>query len=285
MPPLTDPILAWRDYLALPRDPHTWLIQDLLPVGGTLLAYGEEKVGKSFAILQLSLAIGGTSPNWLGFPISRQGRVVYIQLDTPRSLWMERLDKIGISDAADLYFADRESLETWPFDILDPDHFRKLSVFLAQLAPVAVIIDTLREVHSADEDKSTAMRNVIGALVAATQPAALILVAHSRKPNSDRGFDVLHDNRGSGYVAGRMDGIVRFTKKALYYTGRAIEADSVKLERLPNGLWIPSRSDEDALRDNIMVDPTLTTLADQARALSALTGKEYEACRKIIQRT
>lgn len=287
------PVLSWRDYLALPREAETWLISNLLPAGGAMVLYGDSKTGKSYAALQLALALSDEATGtWLGFPISQKGQVVYIQLDTPRSLWAARIDKLNIPDekSARVQLCDRGTLDCWPFDILNPNHYRLLTQLVADVSPTAVIIDTIREAHSADEDSSTTMRNVISSLCAATQPAALILVAHSRKPNYQHGPDLLHDQRGSGYVVGRMDAIVRFTKKTLHYTGREIEEGTIRIERLDNGFWMPSRSEQDAHIATILSDPTLHTVSAQGRALFALLGgidastKSEEACRSIIRR-
>lgn len=285
--PNTRAIVSGSDYLQLPRAPETWLIEPLIPAGGSVLLYGDPKVGKSYAALQLSLALE-SGREWFGFPVQTNGKVVYVQLDTPRSLWSQRLDtlkKDGLP-VDSLSFADRETLDCFPFDILNPEHYALLRGELQQLSPtpIAVIIDTLRESHSGDEDKSTAMQAVIAALQAAVAPAALILIAHSRKTLGDQAPDLINDNRGSGYVAGRMDCIIRFSRHSVYWTGRAVEEGSMRLQREENGLWIPETAEVDHLIALLMDDPALPRLADKARALSERIGKSEEACRSLIRR-
>jgi RecA-family ATPase len=204
-------IVSGQDYLKLPSSPATWLVEPLLPSSGAMLLYGDAKVGKSFAALQLANAIQ-SGQSWLGFP-TRKGNVVYIQLDTPR-------------------MADRETLDAWPFDILDPEHLITLRDELQALKPDFVIIDTLRESHSADENDSTEMQEAIAALVAATKPAALCLISHARKPSQESDYSLMADNRGSNYVVGRMDAIVRFTSKSARVSGRSIEEHSISLRGL-----------------------------------------------------
>src|SRR3990167_6684502 len=91
----TSPIIPAADYLALPRNAENWLLRPLLPVGGSMILYGDPKVGKSYAALQLAVALTGDGPDeWLGFPTGQAGPVVYVHLDTPRSLWAERLEEL-----------------------------------------------------------------------------------------------------------------------------------------------------------------------------------------------
>lgn len=255
-----------------------------------MILYGDPKVGKSYAALQLALALTGESdPDWLGFPTGQTGPVAYVQLDTPRSLWAERLEELkraGHPIESDLLFlADRETLQTWPFDILNPDHAQLLNQALAPVKPVAVIVDTLKESNSADENSNTEMTSAINALIAVTQPAALILVAHAKKPNFEVGPDTINDNRGAGATVAKMDAICRMSKKGLYYTGRAIEEGVVKLERGDDGFWTPpSDGALETVVNDILHDPTLSSLREKARALATRLGMGEEQARSLLRR-
>ena len=279
------PILKGSDYLFLPRGPETWLIEPLLPAGGLAMLYGDPKVGKSYAAIQLALGLhDGTG--WLGFRVPRPSRTVYIQLDTPRSLWGERLDALagaGVVGIDDLFLADKETLNTWPFDILRGDHQELLRNALRPLEPDCVIIDTLREAHSGDENESTAMKAVVSSLVAAVHPAALILIHHSKKPSLEATPDLIHDMRG-GYIAGAMDAIIKFSKKGVHFVGRSIEQGFIAAERQDNGFWSVAASEIDHWLPSVLDDRTLTTVTAQAEALMMLTNQPLEACRAAVRR-
>lgn len=293
-------IVSVEEYLSLPREAEQFLIRPLLPRSGSLLLYGDPKVGKSYAAIQLASALS-TGGAWLGFdvPPPSGGPVVYIQLDTPRSLWADRVGQLTRSglDLSKVYLADRETLDTFPFDILDVSHSSTLRGALSSLEsldkstgelqtlpfPSVVIIDTIRESHSADENDSTAMRNVIAALTAAVQPAALIVVSHSRKPG-EQGRDLINDNRGSSYVVGRMDAIVSFRPKSIVYQGRAIEEGSVLTERLDNGLWEPKSSNVERHIKGVLHDDRYPTIRAKARRLAELTNRSEESCRSTLRR-
>lgn len=278
------------EYLKLPRSPETWLIKPLIPTSGAALLYGDAKIGKSYMGIQLALALTGQTPDWLGFPIGQVGKVLYLQLDTPRSVWALRFEEMLIKgklqyDSNRLLLADRESIAFYPFDILQPAHMKYLRDIITIHGATTVIIDTLRESHSGDEDSSTVARNVIGNLVGATHPAALIILSHSRKPSADVDKDLLADNRGSSYVVGRMDAIMRLTTRRLYYTGRSIEAGDVRLQRVDNGLWQPITDETGPMVAKVLADTSVPSLRGKARILATLISCNEEAAMSRIRRT
>lgn len=277
-------------YLKLPREKDSWLLKPLIPFSGACLLFGQAKSGKSYLGIQLALALSGQLPDFLGFPVHQTGKVLYLQLDTPRSVWADRFEDVLHKhnlkyDSSKFLLADRESIEKYPFDILQPAH----ADYLYQATHVhegvtAVIIDTLRESHSGDEDSSTTARNVITNLVGATHPAALIIISHDRKPNQDVAKDLLADHRGSSYITGRMDAIMRLTKTRLYYTGRSIEAGDIKLQRASNGLWQPMIDETGPIVDKILADPNFSSLRERGRALATLIGCTEEAAVSRLRR-
>lgn len=275
------------DYLSLPRLSNPFLVQDLLPVGGSLLLYGEPKVGKSYAALQLANALA-TGTDWLGFQ-TRQSTVLYVQLDTPRTLWVDRLDKLGESGGIDLtapiIHADRESLNTWPFDILVPEHFDLLRSIVTESRADVVIIDTLKESHQISENDNTEGQKVIAALVRATQPAGLILVHHARKPSQDRPNDTINGARGASYLTGRMDGIIACHPRSFSYIGRATEGGTIRLERLDNGLWAPAEENKQVTEwaAELLADESLS-MRERARRLANLSNRTEEQARSLLRR-
>lgn len=275
-----------EEYLHLPRAAETWLTHPIIPVGGAVNIYGDSKVGKSFAALQLACALTGATPNWLGFRCPTHGPVLYVQLDTPRSLWTARLDEViaaGYSMRG-IHLADCESLDAWPFRIEHPAHFARLRGEIDRIQPIAVIIDTLREAHGADENDATESQAAVSRIVACTRPAAMILVSHSRKAKMEGGPDLINDQRGSNYLPGKMDAIIRFTRKHVIYVGRACEEGSIKLKRLDCGFWEPEHSEVDAHVEAVVSDVTYTTMSARAKALSTRIGRGEEACRSLLRR-
>lgn len=278
------------EYLKLPRNPETWLVKSLIPVSGAALLYGQEKSGKSAIAIQLAAALSGGASDWMGFGIGLTGPVLYLQLDNPRSTWADRfeiLSKNGLNYTRDLFLADRESVEHFPFDILQPLHIDYLRLLCAMRKPIAVFVDTLREVHSGDENESTTARNVIANLTGAIGDAALIIISHARKPQPDSDKDLMADHRGSSYITGRMDAIMRMAHNRLYYGGRSIEQGNIKLNRIEMDraiMFEPAHDEATPLMDKLLLDPKVPTMREKARILAKEISTTEEAAMSRLRR-
>ncbi len=255
-------------YLQLPRDPQRWIIKDLIPTSGLTNIFGRPKSGKTFAAQGMALAVSGHAPHWLSpdFPIYKHGPVAYFQLDTPRGEFIERFETFHTKghDIDTVHICDMLMVPTYPFNIVDSDHMKWLKAEMAELKPVLVIIDTLREVHAGDENDSTVMRNVIVNIVSATMPAAVVLLSHSRKENAQSlmgGDDLMTDNRGSSYIPGRMDTIIKFTKSQMQYQGRSVGLETIAIK-------------QDSETGLIVLDPKAAAYHDLLRMRSAELLKE-----------
>lgn len=250
-----------------------------------MLLYGDPKIGKSYAALQLACSLA-SGKEWLGFQVPQEVPTVYIQLDTPRTLWADRVEQLAKSGhpIATVHFADRETLGTFPFDILKPEHFKLLAQSLQAINPGAVIIDTLREAHSGDENDSTEMQDVVAHLDAAVKPAAMIFVSHSRKSNPDFGYDLMNDNRGSNYIVGRMDAICRFSHSSMRCTSRVMEEHSTKLERADDGTWNIAEDPFKSTAELTIQNNPGASVRELARILHSTSGKSESACRAWLRR-
>lgn len=219
--------VSTSDYLALPHAPEAWVVQDLLPTGGSINVYGKPKAGKSFLCLQMAEAIADPAiPEFLGYPVLTHGPVVYLQVDTPRGMWRERIIRFFTSKGRPLnnvYFADKEVVP-YPFDVADKlgANRKWLSDALQEVKPLVVFIDTLREIHTGDENDSGHMQGVVNSIAEACRPAAIVLISHSRKSTPDGAHDLMNESRGSSYTAGRMDCIMKVLPEKLYFQGRSI---------------------------------------------------------------
>lgn len=232
------------NYLLLPRQPQPWLIKDMLPAGGCAVLYGKPKLGKSFLALDMVSAISDPlREECLGQRVHQHGNVLYIQVDTARGTWANRMEKMQNAGYTfdNVWFTDSLLVNPYPLNIMQPVHQQNLRKAVTEYKAVLVVVDVLREIHQANEDSSGEMQGILAALVEATRPATLLLVAHSRKDNAQRGADLMWDLRGSGYMAGRMDAIMRIEGKGdtpvqLNVKTRASDDLRIPIKRLENGI-------------------------------------------------
>jgi hypothetical protein len=233
--------LSGTAYMAMPLPEGAWIIEKVIPQGGIGVLYGTAKAGKSYLALQLAEAISNPKRSaFLDLPIARHGTTAFLQLDTPRSLWHERMNDMKTLnpdlDFSHVFIADRAMPEIpSPFNILADGPWLKAQLEI--IKPILVVIDTLRDAHPADENDASAMRNVLIAMLNAV-PAncAILILAHRRKEFQFDDDDLLNSLRGSTAIVGKMDiifGLKRISKSTrgvFRYTGRATEEVEVKLE-------------------------------------------------------
>jgi hypothetical protein len=203
----------------------------------------------SYMMLSIIESMLDGKSTWEGFEICKYGPIAYLQIDTPREEWMSRakamLQRLKNKNAAEMFWmADMWNIPQFPFNIVNPDNTELmwLKNELDKIKPILVVIDTLREVHSGDENDNSVMRNVVARLIQACRgevgsPTAIVLISHQRKDGlaAIEGHDDMMDqNRGASYIAGKMDTILRLTKKRLTYKGRAIGQEFVEIEQDPH---------------------------------------------------
>jgi hypothetical protein len=277
-------------YVALPRKGGAWVIEDLLPIGGGLLnVFGQPKKGKSYLALQLAAAIADpTIGEVLGFPIRTHGPVAYLQIDTPRGLWADRIAQLQDKGTSfeNVLFADQE-LVPYPFNILGEGYgWLQQNLRLIAPFPVAVIVDTIREVHGGEENDSGHMRNIINLLVEAVRPASLILLSHARKEFGDSSTSsMMSEIRGTSYVAGRMDCVLKVTDTSLIFQGRTVGESRVVIKRdAETGLFVLS-DDFDRIARAVLEEFPEGTTMERAKTLNQrFPKKSLEACRSLIRR-
>lgn len=247
--------------------------------------FGKPKAGKSLAALQLASCISdATRGDYLGFPIHKHGPCAYLQLDTPRSIWALDVEN-GTLDLGlcfdDVHFADKE-MAPRPF-YAHEEGGKWLRTVLAQLRPVAVFVDTLRKTHDGDENDSGVMKQVYEALQLACSESAIVIISHARKGSNDF-EELMSENRGSNYLAGEMDVVVKVTKKQFHYEGRTIDERKLTLQRTPHGFWRLEESEYKQKAQALLnANKHLSTHALSLQ-LASESGLHVEAARSLLRR-
>lgn len=286
------------NYLALPRDPQPWIIEKFIPTGGAVNIYAKPKIGKSYLALGIAHAINDPSVDeYLGCRVLKHGPVCYLQIDTPREEWASRIATMRTyAYIDDIHFTDR-MMVPFPFDIVNPLIADGLKEALDTIRPVALIVDTLREVHEEDENDSTGMKKVISSLVKATKDinCTLILISHSRKDFQNKfgaGDDnIMDDGRGSSYVPGKMDVICKMTPCHVIMKGRAITERRIAVEQLPEGhpqegriILDSEKAENEANIKYVLAQEHLKTKKAQHEMLATMEDIDVETAKSRIRR-
>lgn len=281
--------LNFADYLAKPRPPESWIVKDILPVGGSATIYGRGKIGKSWAALGMAIAVSQGKQDWLGFPVHTHGLVAYIQVDVSGALWYhDYFLPIApfVKDPTTFFTVDKD-VAPRPFNIFGAGgQWLKRSIAELPSPPLLTIVDTLRKMHTGDENDSGHSEHVMSALVDAI-PGALLIITHARKANQLVQEDVLDDVRGSTAFTGGVDAIVKIAsnrpreKGVLLYESRT-NSGRVLLKRDPCGLWLPAETSDEAVGQILSTLPSISQNA-QAAVLAERLGISHRTAVRRLQ--
>jgi hypothetical protein len=236
-------------------DQIDYLIDGLLPVGGSMLLGAQKKVGKSTFLLNLVQAVSrGTS--FLG-RATRAGRVLYISVDEPKAITKARALALGLTP-------DDQQIE-WVLDRRVPaDWNRWLRDLCSKARYDLLVIDTLAKLTGVDDINSYGEWNrKLAPLHALAEELSLSWVGthHNRKDSQG----------GTNSVAGSM----------------AITAgvDTIVIEqKLLGGV----RTIETEQRYGIDLEPTVLQMNDATYAITlgdaAWLARIKAICQKILFR-
>lgn len=232
---------------------------------GSLVAPGG--VGKSFMSFELALLVGA-GYDLLGLDISlKTGRVVMLCLEDPEDALRHRIHALGKYLPPEVREKMHEQVQVFPLvgkrtDIFDSSFFG----WVQQTAKGTrlIIIDTLRRVHSEDENDSAKMSELLGKLeeIAKQERCAILFLHHTTKnaalggqtdmQQASRGSSVLTDNiRWQSYLAvmdekdANAKGIPKADRRRYLRFGVSKQnygppLDELWLERREGGVLLPS---------------------------------------------
>jgi RecA-family ATPase len=288
-------VYSGDEYMALPRPVHPWLIEGILPTSAMLTIYGKPKASKSMVGLQLASAVANPAVDEvLGHSVLDHGLVYYIQLDTPRSIWAERFCTLKTAGwcFSRVYVTDPDSESLpFPFDMsINGSDWITQKLHELPEFPKLVVLDTVREAHSGDENDSGQMKRLVALCQHIVRPAALMLIAHARKSNGDREDDLMDGARGSSYVAGRADVVMRIDhvsehKRRMLYGGRKTDEASFLLDKARDTGILSIADDAVVTARKVMKAHPTWGASEVARAVQdEHKGKTFQACRMIVAR-
>lgn len=193
------------DWLGTEPKPRLFLdgSSRLLPMRNVTLLGGDGGTGKSLLALQLALACCTAIPHWIGMQVT-PGPVLYVSCEDNEAEIHRRVTEIcAAEDGSDidairgrLFVVDMSkedatlAVERQRTGLIEPTTFyRHLMQLIADTLPVLVILDTLADVYSGNENSRPAVRHFLSLL---------------RRPALD--FDLVMLLLGHPSVTGRTSG-------------------------------------------------------------------------------
>ena len=212
------------------------LIKGVLRQGHKLLIAGPSKAGKSFALIELSIAIA-EGRDWLGWQCE-QGRVLYVNLELDRPSALHRFK--DVYQAMQLKTANLKNIDIWnlrgktvPMDKLAPKLIRRSLKKNYQ----AVIIDPIYKVLTGDENSADQMAHFTNQFdKVATELGCSVIYCHHHSKGAQGGKKSMDRASGSGVFARDPDALIDLVELELSDDIIKTRIDKVKCEHYKKAL-------------------------------------------------
>ena len=184
------------------------LIKGVLRQGHKMLIAGPSKAGKSFALIEMSIAIA-EGKKWLGWDCT-QGRVLYVNLELDRPSALHRFR--DVYQAMGLPPKSIQNIDIWnlrgktvPMDKLAPKLIRRA----LKKNYIAVIIDPIYKVLTGDENSADQMAHFTNQFdKVATELGSSVIYCHHHSKGSQGGKKSMDRASGSGVFARDPDALI-----------------------------------------------------------------------------
>ena len=188
------------------------LIEGVLRQGHKMLVAGPSKAGKSFALIELCIALA-EGKKWLGFGCA-QGRVLYVNLELDRASCLHRFK--DVYRAMHLTPSHLDHIDIWnlrgrsvPMDKLAPKLIRRA----AKKNYIAVIIDPIYKVITGDENSADQMAKFCNQFdLICTELGTAVIYCHHHSKGSQGGKRSMDRASGSGVFARDPDALLDLTQ-------------------------------------------------------------------------
>lgn len=167
----------------LKRKSPGWIVKDTIPDADLVMVFGASGSGKSFVMIDLTMAIARGVP-WFGRKV-RQSPVVYVCAEGAGGFG-KRLKAYALQNGIDLAGVPFWVIETAP-NLLKADDLKALIAAIKPLNPSIVVMDTLARMtpganENAGEDMGLAIENC--SRITRATGAKVFLVHHTGKDES-----------------------------------------------------------------------------------------------------
>jgi len=191
--------VSFEEFCRRDLPPPTWLVDQLIPDEGLVLAVGETGVGKTWFSLFAADQVAAKGHS-----------VLFVELEGSASGFQDRLKKLGLESSRCHLIHGRS------FDLLKPASLLPLQSEIRRLQPRLIVFDCFVEAFSGVENDAGDVTRALKALKAlqceTTIKAALLMLHHTGKPGAD-GPRGTYSARGSSAFDGAADAVLRLTKE------------------------------------------------------------------------
>ncbi|MGN1020578.1 MAG: AAA family ATPase [Aristaeellaceae bacterium] len=252
------------------------LIEGLLRQGHKMLITGPSKAGKSFALIQLTIAIAEGLP-WMGMPCLK-GKVLYVNLELDRASCLHRFREVY--DAMGVRPTGLQNISIWnlrgkslPMDKLAPRMIRRAR----KEGYLAVIIDPIYKILTGDENSAEQMSQFCNQFdKVCTELGTAVIYCHHHSKGAQGGKRAQDRGSGSGVFARDPDAILDMIQLELTDSARQFLKDSAAREAMARVL----DEEKPRWREAVSQDDQCSRLRMELYAGQALHGEAFARLRE-----
>lgn len=257
------------------------LIEGVLRQGHKMLMAGPSKAGKSYALIELCIAIA-EGASWFGWKCAK-GRIMYVNLELDRASCLHRFK--------DVY----EALGLAPHGISNIDiwNLRGKSVPMDKLAPklirraqkkdyIAIVIDPIYKVITGDENSADQMAHFCNQFDrVCTDLGSAVIYCHHHSKGYQGGKRSMDRASGSGVFARDPDALIDLTELEITDDLLKQEENKASAEAIAHFI---SQKHEAYFDEEISQDDVLSQSAMQVHVKEALSSVEQKELDKVLQK-
>lgn len=254
------------------------LIQNVLRMGHKLLLAGPSKAGKSFALIELCIAIA-EGRKWLEWPC-KKGKVLYVNLELDRASCLHRFK--DVYQALNLKPENLANIDIWnlrgksvPMDKLAPKLIRRA----AKKDYIAVVIDPIYKVITGDENSADQMATFCNQFdKICTELGTAVIYCHHHSKGSQGGKRAMDRASGSGVFARDPDALLDLIELELndnILIQERNKAACKAIERYLNSNAV--NWEKDASQDDLLSKRAMQELAE-----IHLSRAQYKDLQKVV---
>jgi hypothetical protein len=204
----------------------TWLVDQLIPENSVSFIAGDKGTTKSWLALETAMSVA-MGRDVLGKYKVKQGNVLYLQLEDGLSIVAPRYHKLirGYNSKP-----DQEKFKVYVGSEVKFDNvgiFEEIRAIIKDFKPILVVIDTLAQSHSGEENSAKEMSAVINRFKAIRDEfSSTVLIVHHVK----KGIDCTKkEMRGSSVIKAGAEAILTID----YDSGNGLSATHVYTKNSP----------------------------------------------------
>lgn len=243
------------------------LIEGVLRQGHKMLMAGPSKAGKSFALIELSIAIA-EGMRWLGWKCT-QGKVLYVNLELDRPSCLHRFK--DVYQALGWQPNNLSNIDIWnlrgksvPMDKLAPKLIRRA----AKKNYIAIIIDPIYKVLTGDENSADQMAHFTNQFdKVCTELGSSVIYCHHHSKGSQGNKKSMDRASGSGVFARDPDALIDLVELELTDALMQQEENKVVCDIYKKAI---EQHNFDYLDEHVSQDDLLSAVSMEAHAKRAI---------------